>query len=53
MDSNGVEIELMESARYYKLSADQNNRFGQFRYGLCLENGKGVEIDLVEAAKYY
>jgi TPR repeat protein len=44
---------LIEAAKYYKLSADQGNPFGQYNYGFCLTNGAGVERNLMEAAKYY
>ena len=37
----------------YKLSADQGNAVGQWRYGSCLEKGIGVEEDGHEAARYY
>jgi TPR repeat protein len=42
-----------EAAKYYRLSADQGNSQGQFRYGRCLEHGIGVAKDSAEAAKYY
>jgi hypothetical protein len=44
---------MSKAAHYYRLSADQQNAAGQFRYGYCLEFGVGVEIDLREAARYY
>jgi TPR repeat protein len=37
----------------YKLSADQGNAEGQWRYGVCLLNGEGVEVDLRMAAHYF
>jgi TPR repeat protein len=49
----GGEPDLIEAAKYYKLSADQNYAEAQFAYGLCLEQDKGAARDLVQAAKYY
>jgi TPR repeat protein len=49
----GVRIDLIEAAKYYKMSAHQNYAPAQFAYGACLEDGKGVRVDLIEAAKYY
>jgi TPR repeat protein len=48
-----VRIDLPEAVKYYRLSADQGNADGQWRYGFCLESGKGVGIDLAEAVEYY
>jgi TPR repeat protein len=48
-----VEKNLDHAAEYYRLSAAQGNAFGQYHFGLCLENGVGVEKDLVAAAENY
>jgi TPR repeat protein len=44
---------LSKAAEYYRLSADQGNSEGQWRYGDCLRNGKGVTRDPVEAMRWY
>jgi TPR repeat protein len=46
-------VNLSEAARYYGLSAAQNNSDGQWRYDFCLEHGRGVSLNLSEAARYY
>jgi serine/threonine protein kinase len=48
-----VSQDLVEAAKYYKLSADQGDPFGQEYYGRCLEDGKGVAQDMTQAIKYY
>jgi TPR repeat protein len=35
------------------MSADQGHAFGQYDYGLCLQNGRGVATNLPEAARYF
>jgi hypothetical protein len=49
----GVEVDLAEPAKSYKLSADANDAEAQYNFGARLEHGDGVGVDLVEAAKYY
>jgi TPR repeat protein/tRNA A-37 threonylcarbamoyl transferase component Bud32 len=49
----GVEIDLIGAAKYYKSAADQHLPPAQFNYGYCLERGKGVQADLVGAVHYY
>jgi TPR repeat protein len=49
----GVHRDLVEAAKYYKLSADRDDAFGQGNYGFCLEHGYGVPVNLIQAAKYY
>jgi len=44
---------MPETLKYYKLSADQNNAEGQYRYALCLEYGKSIEKNTPETLKYY
>jgi TPR repeat protein len=48
----GVQKDLAEAAKYYKLAADQGDAFGQSRYASVLHGGKGVSQNVVEAAKY-
>jgi TPR repeat protein len=49
----GVAIDLIGTAKYYKLAADQNHATAQFKYGLCLEFGPRLSVDFISAAKYY
>jgi TPR repeat protein len=44
---------LVESAKYYKLAADQTFPQAQFKYAVCLATGKGVGVDLIQSAKYF
>jgi TPR repeat protein len=48
----GVAVDLVEGAKYIKMSADQRNPLGQFGYGCCLMGGQGVQKDVTEGAKY-
>jgi hypothetical protein len=34
------------AVHYFKLAADQGFTIGQFKYGVCLANGRGVYVDL-------
>jgi TPR repeat protein len=52
-EGRGVPIDYVLAAKYFKLSADQNDADGQFYYGLSLFEGRGVPIDYVLAAKYF
>jgi TPR repeat protein len=52
-DGQGIPIDLEGAAHYFKLSADQGNANGQWRYGECLRDGKGIPIDLEGAAHYF
>jgi TPR repeat protein len=49
----GVDANLNEAARYYKLAADQDYPEGHLNYGICLSLGDGVEPNMVEAGRYY
>jgi TPR repeat protein len=49
----GVNIDLINAAKGYKLAADHNHEEAQNHYADCLQNGLGVETDLIDAAKYY
>ena len=46
-------MNLVESARYFKLSADQGNSHGQYQYAVCLLTGTGVDVDEDEAGRYF
>jgi TPR repeat protein len=48
----GVNLDLVTSAKYSKLAADQNHIKAQFFYACCLRLGEGVPIDLVLSAEY-
>jgi hypothetical protein len=50
-DGIGVPINKSEAARYFKLSADQNDAAGQNHYGGCLMYGIGVPINRSEAVR--
>jgi TPR repeat protein len=47
-----IELDSIDSAKYFKLVADQNSAAAQNNYGLCLAEGRGVKVDLIGAAKY-
>jgi TPR repeat protein len=47
------EINLEESARYVKLSADLKYADAEFNYGYFLQYGIGVQKDLAQAMSYY
>jgi TPR repeat protein len=46
-------MDLREATHFLKLSADQGNAEGQWRYGVCLQKGDGISKDLRGAAHYY
>jgi TPR repeat protein len=48
----GIEANAEEEAKYYKLSADQGNGFGEAAYDRCLRRGIAIERNDSEAAKY-
>jgi TPR repeat protein len=52
-NGDGVPKNVVESTKYYKLSADQGFASGQYAYGFALKNGEGVSKNLGEAAKYF
>jgi TPR repeat protein len=52
-DGIGIERNVEEAVKYYKLSSDQGNSSGQLNNGYCLENGIGIERNVEEAVKYY
>ena len=47
------EEDVCETARFFKMAADWENRDGQNMYGQCLWLGQGVEKNTDEAARYY
>ena len=49
----GVEVNLKEAARYYKMSADKGNTIGMHNYGVMLQNGDRITKNHIEAAYYY
>jgi TPR repeat protein len=51
-NGEGVPKNLVEAAKYFKLSADQGHAAGQNNYGFALKYGEGVPKNLVESAKY-
>jgi len=51
-NGTGVEKNLPEALKYYLLSAEQGNAYGQFRAAMCYKRGEGVEINLKEMVKY-
>jgi hypothetical protein len=49
----GIEMDVVEAARYLKLSADQGCLLGMYWYALALASGRGVERDMCKAAEYF
>lgn len=49
----GVEQDLKEAARFFRLAADQGHADAQTNLGICYELGEGVEEDIEEAVRYY
>jgi TPR repeat protein len=52
-EGRGVLADLTETARYFKLSADQHDARGQFNHIVCLRDGDGVPMNSAEAAGYF
>jgi TPR repeat protein len=52
IDGRGVEEDLEEAARYYRLSASEENALGQWLYGSWRALGKGVDVNLAAAVGY-
>jgi TPR repeat protein len=48
----GLSVNRSKATKYFKLSADQGNPYGQFAYGPRAQYGKEMPIDLAEAAKF-
>jgi localization factor PodJL len=52
-DGRGVQADLAEAAKWYRLSADRGLAPAQYRLGNLLEKGTGIERDLDQAVSYY
>jgi localization factor PodJL len=52
-DGRGVEADLAEASKWYRLSADRGLAPAQYRLGNMLEKGTGIERDLGQAVSYY
>jgi TPR repeat protein len=48
-----VQLDVINAARYFKLTADQTLAEAHFQYGLCHANGQGVPIDFIKAAQSF
>lgn len=53
LEGNGVGIDYMEAAYWFKKSSDQNNRLGQHLLGYLYLNGLGVAKDLNNANELF
>ena len=51
MNGRGVERNVSEAARYFKMSGDQGNLEALFNYAMLLAKGDGVEANLSEALR--
>jgi TPR repeat protein len=49
----GITADIVEAAKWYKLSADYGSAQGQYNIATMFETGEGVPQDLVEAFKYF
>lgn len=49
----GIEKNVVEAARLYKLAADQGFSYGQFLLAICYKNGIGVNLDKQESFRLY
>jgi TPR repeat protein len=52
VNGQGVSANLTESAKYFKLAADQGHAEAQFRSGFFLADGRGVSTDFTESTRY-
>jgi len=52
-DGVGLEKDIKEALRLYRLSAQQGNKYGQARLATCYHYGYGVPINLDEAERLY
>jgi hypothetical protein len=52
-DGDGVALDLMEAAKWYRKAAEQGNADAQLRLGRMYHVGDGVALDLVEAAGWF
>lgn len=49
----GIQVNLKEAAKYFKIAADKGDVNLIYQYGVMLMNGKGINVDYKEAAKYF
>ena len=49
----GVEQDLVEAARLFKLAAEGGYALAQYNLGVCYRDGRGVEQDDAEAVRWY
>ena len=49
----GVEVDLSEAARLYRMAAEQGNEWAQDSLAKMYRDGVGVDVDLSEAARLY
>ena len=52
-NGDGVEKDLTEAAKWYRMAAEQGHVEAQCKLGYCYEQGNGVMQDYFEAAKWY
>ncbi|RWX76928.1 hemagglutinin [Neorhizobium lilium] len=52
-EGRGVQTDLAEAAKWYKLAADEGLPPAQYRYANLLEKGTGIPRDINKAADYY
>jgi hypothetical protein len=53
IESNWLKRDLSQAAYWYKSAAEQNDPYGLYFYGKCLENGWGCIQDIELAFLYY
>ena len=53
MNGQGVAQDYGESARWYKLAAEQGQAEAQYNLGVLYASGQGVARDTAEAARWY
>jgi len=49
----GVPVDYVESARWWRMAADQGHPGAEFSIGYCYARGEGVPRDLAEAVRWY
>ena len=52
-NGEGVEQNSIEALRWYQLSAENNDQWGQYNLGYMYENGQGVQQNHKMALKWY
>ena len=50
---NGVQVDLEEACRYYKMASDKGHINAMNSYGMMLKKGVGVEKIIDEAIRYF